>query len=422
MSDSTVQRCSLCSLVCDSEAWMAACDLRSQTIDQYGGRNWADGDVRRSQDSRRFAEALRAAELPLFTGHIGDVQSAQAAVQLARRSGGILDRWESEREFESIASGQIHGLITSTLAEVRFRSDVILLLGDDQLIERFPNLLRWFEISSNAAAVSSRKVVLLGDFSAGSAARLRSDSVDVVRVAVDLNHLPASLASHWFERMSIPSASSEATGVADYLDADYLSVLWDPACIETSAYDLWLGRMAKWLMARNEVKRTVAVPLASTESAMSQVCTWQTGFAGRVRFQKPYVAGRLVDVADSPNQDLHQYSARTVSDNSVADLIVWIDTRFPTEALPDGLTGGRRTPDVILSVERPSNVPDSSLFLPISAPGLETPAHVFRCDGPVLAFCPAIFSASHKRLSPKDWSQRVIADMDDLDTSEATPC
>ena len=90
----------------------------------------------------RAAELLRASSLPLFGGLGTDVAGMREVLALAERTGGIVDHAGSRGLLANVRAMQDGGTVTATLAEVRNRADLVLLVGTDtraiapRLIER----------------------------------------------------------------------------------------------------------------------------------------------------------------------------------------------------------------------------------------------------------------------------------------------
>ena len=83
---------------------------------------------------KRSAELLRSAKLPLFFGLSRSSTDGQRAVcELADQLGGIIDTTASLGHGPSIVAFQSAGESTSTLGEVRHRSDLIIYWGCDPL-------------------------------------------------------------------------------------------------------------------------------------------------------------------------------------------------------------------------------------------------------------------------------------------------
>ena len=77
------------------------------------------------------ARLLRASALPLYGGLGTDVAGMREVLALAERTGGIVDHAGSRGLLANVRAMQDGGTVTATLAEVRNRADLVLLVGTD---------------------------------------------------------------------------------------------------------------------------------------------------------------------------------------------------------------------------------------------------------------------------------------------------
>ncbi len=79
----------------------------------------------------RAAELLRGSALPLFGGLGTDVAGMRAVLALAESTGGIVDHAGSRGLLANVRAMQDGGTVTATLAEVRNRADLVLVVATD---------------------------------------------------------------------------------------------------------------------------------------------------------------------------------------------------------------------------------------------------------------------------------------------------
>ena len=147
--------CPFCSLGCDDlRIAIAGAELSLVGPDcavAAAGFAWATSAERPTIDGQpatleeaaaRAAGLLRASSLPLFGGLGTDVAGMREVLALAERTGGIVDHAGSRGLLANVRAMQDGGTVTATLAEVRNRADLVLLVGTDtraiapRLIER----------------------------------------------------------------------------------------------------------------------------------------------------------------------------------------------------------------------------------------------------------------------------------------------
>src|SRR5690606_61589 len=77
------------------------------------------------------ARMLAGSRATLFAGLGADVAGLRALVALAETVGGVLDHDASPGLFRALSTAQRRGWIATTIAEVRNRADVVLVIGAD---------------------------------------------------------------------------------------------------------------------------------------------------------------------------------------------------------------------------------------------------------------------------------------------------
>src|SRR5215469_8556863 len=149
--------CPFCGLLCD-DVVVAASDSGAVSVSARGCDMSKAGFARQSaagpdapqvggseasfeQAVSAAAAILRDAGQPLIGGLATDVAGMRAAVELADRCGAVLDHANSGAKFRNLLAFQDRGAITTTLAEVRNRADLLVVVGTD-VVSRFP---RFFE-------------------------------------------------------------------------------------------------------------------------------------------------------------------------------------------------------------------------------------------------------------------------------------
>src|SRR5262249_13756935 len=76
-------------------------------------------------------DILRNSRQPLFAGLATDIAGLRAALQLAERTGGIVDHLGADGFFRNLRTVQDSGWMTTTLSEVRNHMDLLLIVGPD---------------------------------------------------------------------------------------------------------------------------------------------------------------------------------------------------------------------------------------------------------------------------------------------------
>lgn len=261
---------------------------------------------------------LQSAERVLVTGRIHSVEVSRRVVEIARSLRGTLDRWDSDVSFDTFKAIQTHGAYMTSLAEARDRSDLLLVIGDDSLLESAPGLPEslsrsGIEDSQGGEQARSASVLLLGAWGETGIARWEQAGFRVTAIASQLDKLPRmlSLAVREGERQG---ATSEVSRLL--LEAKYTTVVWSPKDLTVSHRDLWISEMMRWILKRNETDRIGALVWNDFGATFHQVCTWTTGYPGRVCFN--------TEVA---NYRPSEYSAKRWLERNrrSGSLVLWVD-------------------------------------------------------------------------------------------------
>ena len=371
--------CPFCGLLCDDlPAWdaqlQATCPRAADGVAALAG----PGDGARIDGSpaslaEAIAEAarrLRIAHRPVIGGLGGDVQAVRAALRLAD---GVGARVVHRNQFvvqRNVFAQQSRGAMTTTLAEVRNRADLIVIIGGDPT-RRFPRLLERLLVPEPAfVSAVERKVALLA---APRPERLpvgtEVDSVD----CGGLDVIDAIAQLRALIRGAPVTASGTLAQLAVRMQAcRYGTLIWAVADFDFVGADLLVEQLQQLVFDLNRKTRWAALPLAGSDGDLTAnaVTTWQTGFALPVEF----AAGK---VGYDPFPDY-----------SDADLLLWLGA-LPGVGAPQ-LAGAAVSP--VIAIGAPSQaagLPDRHVFIPVATPGVNGSGHLVRCDSVITLYASA---------------------------------
>jgi formylmethanofuran dehydrogenase subunit B len=115
------------------------------------------------------ATFLRQTRRPLIGGLSTDVAGMRATLELARRIGAVVDHMASQTKYRNLHVLQEFGWTTTTLAEVKNRADLVLLIGDGWHT-RFPRFVeRVLAPKSDLSGHALTRRIVLVDEAATSA-------------------------------------------------------------------------------------------------------------------------------------------------------------------------------------------------------------------------------------------------------------
>ena len=379
--------CSICSLLCDSDNLdEIQCIKRSAALARLDSiRGAVEGPLdtnvnsaaRLKATNERLVESaslLKSAKRILITGRIASVATARSAVAFAKSHNATIDCAESGHVFKNILAIQRGGIYSVSLAEAREHTDLFLVIGNDSMQVAIPRM----PLALSNGKPRSQTVLLLGDFGTAAAEQWHKAGFDTWTVPCDLENVPNALAK-WFQwsegmpRDGVDESSGVGPLFARLRQAMYTTVVWSAESLQMEQADLWVERLLQWVAGRNEKNRCAALPWLSLDGTFQQVCTWLTGFPGRIDFRNGV-----------PDYDPHKYSyqqwiERTPDANCNESVIVLIDeTLAPGDFLKPLEIQAAEGYSVIKLTAR-------SEHFPTAVAGVETIDDMFRADQTVLA-------------------------------------
>lgn len=382
--------CPYCALLCDDLSLAidaqgtpalagARCPRAEAALARFGAAAPAqpsvDGQpVPLDQAIESAASLLRRARAPLIGGLGSDVAGARAWMRLAAACGAVCDAAASAGQTAALRVLQDRGGYFTTLAEVRMRADLIVVVGSAPG-ERFPRL--WDRIAPLEPI--ARSVVLLGVPEAAAerariAQALPAAEVSEQALAGDLHAELATLSALVAGRR-VEAATAAQRGLADRLRAARYAVLvWEPGALPAPA-ELAIEVMQRTIATLNLATRAAGYSLGGSDGAATaqQVHGWQTGLPLRTRH------GPL-----GLEHDPWRYGAQTLADDGAIDVLVWIASHGSEAEPPAAWTGtlvllGH---PALASLARGRTGP--SVFIPVATPGIGHGGHQFRAEFSVL--------------------------------------
>jgi len=316
---------------------------------------------------------LESSQTRSITGRIRSVEATRAVLAAASRIGAFVAPTKSVDAFKSIDAIQRSGMVSASMSEVRFRSDCIVLVGDDRLLDSFPRLPQvLLEQPKSRLLPSPRRIIAMGEFSTAAMAKLRETGSEVCSIRIALDRIPQAL-FQWSRCNRETQTNSQNSVSRSLAEARYLSFVWSAALLDMPHADLWIERLYQWIEHRNIENRCVGFPLASDYVTFQQVCTWTTGFPGRVHIDgeaftyDPTLSSAVPGIA---NRD------STVRDSAVT---VQVDELFDKHDIPNDC----ESPTILIATHFDERSESPRVFIPCAIPGVDHRATFFRVDGTV---------------------------------------
>jgi len=347
----------------------------TDTRPRVGGK-----DVSLDEAVAKAAALLKNTNQPVIGGCATDVNGMRALLALADRSGAVVDNMNFTGARNNFLALQDSGWMNTTLAEVKNRCDLLLVVGTDLegFSPRFFERYLWNEESMFLDDTGKREVIYLGKAPSGNASTspdgqkalifecANEDLPDVVAV------LRALVKGNSIRVDSVGGiAIADLQGIADkLLAASYSVVTWAAGALAYSQAELTvqtISEMVKDINNRNT--RCSGFPLGGKDGdqTANQVCGWTTGYPARTRFSSGF-----------PEYDPFLNDANALLDNGEADALVWVQA-FNAKAVPPTTD----LPTIVVGRSGMTFAKEPDVFIPVGTPGIDHAGHAFRLDNVV---------------------------------------
>lgn len=316
---------------------------------------------------------LKRSRQPLFGGLATDVDGMRAALALAERCGAIVDHLHGTALARGVRVLQSRGQATTTLAEVRNRADLVLLLGVDLNTDfhRFVDVCLQPAESLHPERLAARRIVHLGP----KASRPRHAGLVTEHLACTDVELPALVNAL---RVALKGGKPTLTGkrgkaVAQLADtirgAAYTVLVWAPGQLPDHAGDLLISSAGELIAELNRTQRAAGLALGGNDGGQTALasCTWTTGFPLQLSF-----AGDTLDFDPTRYQ-----TARLLAAGEV-DALLWVSC-FGDRRPPD-----TRLPCVVVGTAGSAISRAGSVYLPAGTPGIDHAGQLMRTDAVVV--------------------------------------
>jgi len=328
----------------------------------------------------KAAELLRDTRQPVIAGCATDVNGMRSLLALADKSGAVIDNINFPAARRNLLALQDSGWMNTTLAELKNRCDVLLIVGADLegFAPRFFERYLWNAESMHLTDTAKREVIYLGKAPSGNASTSPSGAKAKVLPCADAD-LPDAVAvlSALIRKQAVHAtavagiAVSELQTLADQLKAaQYGVILWGAAALAFDHAELTVQAICNIVKDINlQGSRCSGFPLGGREGdqTANQVCGWTTGYPARVNFARGY-----------PEYDPFLYDSQAMLNNGEADALVWVQA-FNVNAKPPK-TG---VPTIVVARSGMTFEQEPDVFIPVGTPGIDHAGHAYRLDNVV---------------------------------------
>lgn len=328
----------------------------------------------------KAADLLRDTRQPVIGGCATDVGGMRALLALADKTGAVVDNINFNFARRNLLAMQDAGWMNTTLAEVKNRCDLLLIIGTDPEVfaPRFFEHFLWNQDAMFLESTDQREVIYLGKTPSGKAATSPSGQAPTV-LACDDADLPDVVAALSALVRNQPLQVESIGGVtiaqlqtlADKLrNARYGVVLWSGGKLNFPHAELTVQAICNIVKDINlQDTRCSGLPLGGKEGdyTANQVCGWTTGYPARINFARGY-----------PEYDPFLFDSQTMIGNGEADAFVWVQA-YNTTATPPRTN----LPTIVVGRSGMQFEHEPDVFIPVGTPGIDHAGHVYRMDSVV---------------------------------------
>ncbi|MEY4717946.1 MAG: hypothetical protein RL563_564 [Pseudomonadota bacterium] len=328
----------------------------------------------------KAAELLRETRQPVIGGCATDVNGMRALLSLADKSGAIVDNINFNAARRNLLAMQDSGWMNTTLAEVKNRCDLLLIIGTDPEVfaPRFFEHFLWNEQAMFLESTDMREVVYLGKMPAGKSATSPSGKPPTVMACedADLPDVVAVLSALVKNQpIQVETVGSIAVTALQTLanqlrQARYGVVLWSAGKLSFDHAELTVQTICNIVKDLNQQDtRCSGLPLGGKDGdyTANQVCGWTTGYPARVSFAKGY-----------PEYDPFLYDTQAMISNGEADALLWVNAYNSAATPPQS-----KLPTIVIGRSGMSFDQEPDVFVPVGTPGIDHAGHVYRMDSVV---------------------------------------
>lgn len=328
----------------------------------------------------KAASLLKGTRYPLIGGCATDVNGMRALLALADKSGAVVDNMNFKGARNNFLALQDSGWMNTTLAELKNRCDLLLVVGTDLegFAPRFFERYLWNAESMFVPDTAKREVIYLGKAPSGNASTSPSGQKAQV-LDCPLADLPEVMAvlralvkGKPIQAQIVGGISiTDLQAVADKLKAAKYSVItWGAGALAYPQAELTVQMLSEMVKEINDLNtRCSGFPLAGKEGdqTANQVCGWTTGYPARTRFSSGF-----------PEYDPFLNDTSVLLNNGEADALVWVQA-FNTQAVPPKTN----LPTIVVGRSGMIFETEPAVFIPVGTPGIDHAGHAFRTDNVV---------------------------------------
>ncbi|RKZ48036.1 MAG: formylmethanofuran dehydrogenase subunit B [Gammaproteobacteria bacterium] len=316
---------------------------------------------------------------PLIAGLGTDVGGMRSVMELADKTGSIIDHMHHDGAARNMLVLQDLGWVMTTMGEIRNRAELIIFAGTDASnYPRFYERVVWNEQSMFNYDTAKRDIVYIGenlDTSRGKSptgkkpTHLKCPQDEIGEVISVLHALVGGNKTQKKDEIAGIKMAHLEKLAEQMKNTRYGVIVWAPGELDFPHAELTIQNFCEITKYLNRETRFAGFFLGGNDGGMSanNVSAWQSGFPLRVNFSKGY-----------PEHDLQKYATANVLKNKEADALLWISSFNPEIKPPHA-----KIPTIVLATADTKLDFKPDVFIPVSTPGVDHSGQMIRTDSVV---------------------------------------
>ena len=350
----------------------------------------------------RAAKIFKDSSEPLIAGLSTDVGGMRSVMELADKTGAIIDHMYNDGAIRNILVLQDLGWVMTTMGEIKNRADLIIFAGTDATnYPRFFERVVWNEKSLFRSDTKKLDIVYLGENlntshgkspSGRQPTHLECPQEEIGEVISVLHALVGGNKTQEKDKIAGIKMVKLEKLAEQMMNASYGVIVWAPGELDFPHAELTIQNFCEIAKYLNRETRFAGFTLGGNDGGMSaiNVSAWQSGFPSRVSFNNGY-----------PEHDSQKYATANVLRNKEADALLWISS-FSTKVKP----ARAKIPTIVLATPDTKMAFKPEVFIPVSTPGVDHTGQMIRTDSVVSLLLKQIRSSENP--SVKEVLRRII--------------
>ncbi len=302
-----------------------------------------------------------------------DMGSIRSMLSFSATHNACFDHINSQLFFNTMNLVQRSGYMSTTLGEVKNRSDVIMIFGN-QIIDQHPRIIEKFLLPKNSFAqnVKKRKIYLIGNYSKSILNNLKHDKRIIhINFNIELISLLINSLNDKTYSSSLKIKKNIFEELLSNIEKSKYSVfMWTGSDFKKSDnYQTILQSISNYVLHLNKQSRAACLPIAGSlgDTTSNQVATWLTGYPARIKCSNNFF-----------NHDRFSYNVSRLISESETDLVIYVNNfyREKIEINP-------KIKNIILGHPQSTFSTTPDIFIPVGIPGLDYQDIMFRTDNVV---------------------------------------